>query len=279
GVDEFDGEGVTPIQPGTPTAGVNATILAAARSGQSTRINAPPWSNNSTRQGMSRSVDASDAALLIAGVDAGRIAAHYDRNTFFNQNGAGTDILRNDNRIYALNLFEWLVGRLDTADFDSNDAVDGADFLAWQRHIGIAGDAAPADGDADHDLDVDAYDLTVWEAEFGQTAAAPSAIAYARADPSPLLGDERSSRVVIDDAIIAAASSRSVGTKWETFVDEQAELPPEDEAPPQPSSAAPPSLPLALNATAPNQQADADRPATDAELQDAILADWFDSLN
>jgi len=41
-------------------------------------------------------------------VDAGRIAGHFDRNTFFNTNGAGTDITRFDNLQYALNLFAWL---------------------------------------------------------------------------------------------------------------------------------------------------------------------------
>lgn len=105
GVDAFDGEGVTPIEVGTLTGGVTATILANAEG--NTRLNEPPFGGNN--QGPSVSSDPNDAALLVAQADAGRIIGHFDRNTFFNLNGAGTNINRLDNRQYALNLFEFAV--------------------------------------------------------------------------------------------------------------------------------------------------------------------------
>ena len=103
GVDRFDGEGVTPIELGTLTAGIDVTRLALAK-GQ-TRLNEPPFGNRN--QGPSRNSGPNDAALLVATADAGRIVGHFDRNTFFNLNGAGTNINRYDNRQYAVNLVTW----------------------------------------------------------------------------------------------------------------------------------------------------------------------------
>ena len=71
-----------------------------------TRVNTPPFGNDN--QGQTRSVDEFDSALVAINADAGRIAGHFDRNTFFNLNGAGTDIDRFDIRTYAINLFTWL---------------------------------------------------------------------------------------------------------------------------------------------------------------------------
>ena len=99
GIDAFDGEGVSPID--TSVAG---QVVVRARG--STRVNVPPFGSNN--QGQSRPVTLSDGALTVLTPDAGRIAGHFDRNTFFNTNGAGTDITRFDNRQYALNLFAWL---------------------------------------------------------------------------------------------------------------------------------------------------------------------------
>jgi hypothetical protein len=52
-----------------------------------------------------------DAALAIAELGAGRVACHFDRNTFFNPNGAGTSLAVASNAIYARNLFDWLAQR------------------------------------------------------------------------------------------------------------------------------------------------------------------------
>src|SRR5207237_278263 len=49
-----------------------------------------------------------DAALVLTHAGRGRIAGFFDRNTFFNKNGLGTDITKDDNRQLALNLFHWL---------------------------------------------------------------------------------------------------------------------------------------------------------------------------
>jgi len=62
-----------------------------------------------------------------------------------------------------------------SADFDSDNDVDGFDFLAWQLGLGTsAPNATKSDGDADDDQDVDGDDLTVWENQFG-TVIAPLA--------------------------------------------------------------------------------------------------------
>jgi hypothetical protein len=104
GVDQFDGEGVSPAVLASPPSGVTHTLLARAEG--STRVNAPPF--GAQNQGALRSVTPNDAALVVGTVGAGRFAVHFDRNTFFNAGGAGTDLTRFDNRRYAVNLFDWL---------------------------------------------------------------------------------------------------------------------------------------------------------------------------
>ncbi len=98
GVSSFDGEGVSPFDVGNAT--VDVTVLAQAEG--NVRL------NPGDRQGPSRQADQDDAAAWVADVGAGRIAGHYDRNTFFNANGAGTNIGRFSNEQYAVNLFSWL---------------------------------------------------------------------------------------------------------------------------------------------------------------------------
>lgn len=102
GVDRFDGEGVTPFDVSSPDADVAVTILATAQG--NLRLNNGTTGN---MQGSSRSATSTDAALFVAEVGDGRIIGHFDRNTFFNTNGAGTDITRFDNTQFALNLFEF----------------------------------------------------------------------------------------------------------------------------------------------------------------------------
>jgi hypothetical protein len=85
-------------------------------------------------------------------------------------------------------------------DFDSDNDVDGADFLAWQRGLRPSG-ATRADGDADGDGDVDGADLGLWRSNFGpgasvlamsasEAALAPatSTTTFAAADAAPLAG-------------------------------------------------------------------------------------------
>jgi len=78
----------------------------------------------------------------------------------------------------------------DSADFDEDGDVDGADFLAWQRGFGTqTPNATPEDGDADNDQDVDADDLGIWENQFGQPAtviaSATSSIVETRNEAEP----------------------------------------------------------------------------------------------
>jgi hypothetical protein len=107
GVDAFDGEGVSPISRLGFGIGPPPQILATAQ-GQ-TRDNLPPF--GAANLGPLRDVNALDAALVVYSVGLGRVAGHFDRNTFFNAGGAGTDITRLDNRRYAINLFNWVAQR------------------------------------------------------------------------------------------------------------------------------------------------------------------------
>jgi len=54
-----------------------------------------------------------------------------------------------------------------SADFDSDDDTDGADFLAWQRGFGIDENALLEQGDADGNGTVDRFDLQIWSTNFG----------------------------------------------------------------------------------------------------------------
>jgi hypothetical protein len=51
------------------------------------------------------------------------------------------------------------------SDFDSDGDVDGADFLAWQKGVGLENPTL-AQGDANRDGQADAADLDVWKQQF-----------------------------------------------------------------------------------------------------------------
>lgn len=105
GVSAFKGEGVSPITVADYNVpGVTSTILVPVPSDKVVKRNEGPGIGAATP------ATADDAVLVVATVGAGRIAGHFDRNTFFNVNGAGTDITEHDNRQYAINLFKWLAG-------------------------------------------------------------------------------------------------------------------------------------------------------------------------
>jgi hypothetical protein len=112
GVNNFDGEGISYIRTGTPPPGVRHQILVRA---VGTTRNNDGTSASRQFKGSDRNVDSRDGAVVLATVDAGRVIGHMDRNTFFNTNGAGTNITRLDNRRYAENLFRFLAyGAADT---------------------------------------------------------------------------------------------------------------------------------------------------------------------
>lgn len=58
----------------------------------------------------------------------------------------------------------------DNADFNGDGAVDGSDFLIWQRNVGTGGTLA--EGDANNDGIVTAADLDVWKTQFGGASGA-----------------------------------------------------------------------------------------------------------
>jgi hypothetical protein len=125
GIDTIDGEGVSPIRLADAAPdGVFRQILVRARN--LTRDNDGTSSANQF-QGTGRAVDLRDGAVVLATAGIGRVVGHFDRNTFFNANGIGTDLTRFDNRAYALNLFGFLAGNVQTGSlsgvvFDDRNA-------------------------------------------------------------------------------------------------------------------------------------------------------------
>ncbi|MBX3434639.1 MAG: hypothetical protein KF847_15075 [Pirellulales bacterium] len=71
--------------------------------------------------------------------------------------------------------FDVLSVAAENADFNDDGAVDGSDFLIWQRGFGTSGSATLGDGDANGDGNVDADDLGAWTTQYGSPGAASSA--------------------------------------------------------------------------------------------------------
>lgn len=101
-VNAFDGEGVSPATVKHLFPGVEPLVLANAK-GLVHR-------NDSLGNGSFSAATIDDAALVVVEYGAGRVACHFDRNTFFNLNGAGTSLHVFDNAQLAKNLFAWLAG-------------------------------------------------------------------------------------------------------------------------------------------------------------------------
>lgn len=55
----------------------------------------------------------------------------------------------------------------DSADFDADGDVDGSDWLAWQRGVGVTTLAGSSHGDANHDGTVNSTDLAIWQNQHG----------------------------------------------------------------------------------------------------------------
>ena len=104
------------------------------------------------------------------------------------------------------------------ADFDANSAVDGFDFLAWQRGFGTTPPTAiKSDGDADGDGDVDSVDLGAWQSQYG-TIVAPLAAASttsslaALTDPTSGSGAPAASSPVAGQVVVASLTDVSAAT-------------------------------------------------------------------
>lgn len=149
-VTAFDGEGVSPITlSNTNVTGVTSTILARAKN--------MVRRNTGMAQGPSETPTNDDAALIIATVDDGRIAGHFDRNTFFNLNGAGTNINRFSNMQYAKNLINWLTDCSPPACMPGT-ACDDGDVCTENDVFDTNCDCAGTYQDSDNDGVCDAED-------------------------------------------------------------------------------------------------------------------------
>ena len=104
GVDAFDGEGVSPCTlTHDPAALGKATRLVAAKA----VVRRPAAGEGPVEQPTE-----DDASLAVVEYGAGRVACHFDRNTFFNENGAGTSLVSQTNTAYAHRLFAWLAHKI-----------------------------------------------------------------------------------------------------------------------------------------------------------------------
>jgi hypothetical protein len=101
-VNDFDGEGVSPATVTHFFPGIEPIVLAKAK--QIIHLNDAAGSGSFQAPGVD------DGALVALEYGAGRVACSFDRNTFFNLNGAGTSLHNWDNAQLARNLFSWLAG-------------------------------------------------------------------------------------------------------------------------------------------------------------------------
>jgi hypothetical protein len=117
GVDAFDGEGVSPIivPPSASSAAAAGVTIARIVGVRGQTRNNDGIDPQNQFQGSLRDVTEQDAALVLANAGRGRVATFFDRNTFFNANGVGTDITKFDNRQLALNLFGWVADQTPPA--------------------------------------------------------------------------------------------------------------------------------------------------------------------
>ncbi len=91
------------------------------------------------------------------------------------------------------------------ADFDNDGAVDGADFLAWQRHVGLTSGATRAQGDANADGRVDAADLALWKSNFGPGGSSSAAALITPPAPVP----EPSGAILLGPALALLLAARN----------------------------------------------------------------------
>ena len=157
GVDDFDGEGVSPFtlpdDLSTLPADVTAQIIAGVPEGQTVR---EPGNNQ-------RPATTSDASVLALEAGNGRVICHFDRNTFFNLNGAGSDINRFDNAQLALNFFEFT--SLETTLLGDVNLDGGVDFFDIAPFIALlSSNAFQAEADINLDLSVDFFDIAPFAA-------------------------------------------------------------------------------------------------------------------
>lgn len=102
GVAAFDGHGVSPCTLSHDPTALAVPVRLAIAEGVVHRNTAPDGP-------LDQATD-DDASLAVVEYGSGRVACHFDRNTFFNENGAGVSLASASNAAYARNLFAWLAG-------------------------------------------------------------------------------------------------------------------------------------------------------------------------
>ncbi len=70
----------------------------------------------------------------------------------------------------------------NNSDFNNDGLVDGADFLIFQRGVGLTGQTGKTNGNANSDTVVDGADLAIFQARYG--GAPQTAVAAAVAEPA-----------------------------------------------------------------------------------------------
>ena len=108
-VNRYNGEGVSLFRITTGSNNYQALAMVSAK-GLLRRLN-----NSTGKPGALQQAGVGDAAMVFVEKGNARIVGHFDRNTFFNLNGAGTDITKLDNAQLALNIFRYLASVKATA--------------------------------------------------------------------------------------------------------------------------------------------------------------------
>ncbi|HEY4233076.1 MAG TPA: hypothetical protein VGM76_06605 [Lacipirellulaceae bacterium] len=87
-----------------------------------------------------------------------------------------------------------------TGDYNHNGIVDAADYAVWRDTLGKSGINLAADGDGDHDVDID--DFNVWKSNFGMHAGSGSGTIGAIPEPGTLV------LILLGMVVLAARSGR-----------------------------------------------------------------------
>ncbi len=119
--------------------------------------------------------------------------------------GSGATVFDN----VVLKLVDVVAPPANNADFDNDGDVDGADFLTWQRGLGLTGQPDKSTGDANGDHNVDAADLAIWQAHFGL----PPGVGAMGAVPEPA-SVAMASCVLLGLGAASRAGRRAVARRW-----------------------------------------------------------------
>jgi hypothetical protein len=91
-----------------------------------------------------------------------------------------------DNDALRRNTLAYLLGLAprNPLDYNSNGAVDAADYVLWRKTLGQSGPILAADGNLSHQIDAGDYDA--WRAHFGEQGAPGRSEAFSRSNiPEP----------------------------------------------------------------------------------------------